>query len=135
MNETQTFNDVWCYDPHTNTWVQLGCTGSIPAPRYRHAAAIVDDVMYMFGGRSQVGAELGDLAGFHIPSRRWFISPKTGPWPSPRSGHSLTSWDKQDFLLGGEPISSSATSEAEDLATVYVLDTTRIGQEGESRWI
>jgi hypothetical protein len=123
-NGFQWFNDVWCYDPIPNTWIALDCIGYIPAPREGHAAAIVDDVMYIFGGRTEEGADLGDLAAFRISSRRWYTFQNMGPSPSPRSGHSMTAYGKQIVVLAGEP--STATREAQDLAIVYLLDTSKI---------
>lgn len=118
------FNDVWCYDPVTNSWTSLDCIGYIPAPREGHAAAIVDDVMYIFGGRTEEGADLGDLAAFRISSRRWYTFQNMGPSPSPRSGHSMTAYGKQVVILAGEP--STATREATDLSIAYLLDTSKI---------
>lgn len=123
-NGFQWFNDVWCYDPLSNSWSSLDCIGYIPAPREGHAAAIVDDVMYIFGGRTEEGADLGDLAAFRISSRRWYTFQNMGPSPSPRSGHSMTAYGKQVIVLAGEP--STATREAADLAIVYILDTSKI---------
>ena len=123
-NGFQWFNDVWCYDPIPNAWMALDCIGYIPAPREGHAAAIVDDVMYIFGGRTEEGADLGDLAAFRITSRRWYTFENMGPSPSPRSGHSMTAYGKQVVVLAGEP--STATREAQDLAIVYLLDTSKI---------
>jgi hypothetical protein len=123
-NGLQWFNDVWCYDPVPNSWTSLDCIGYIPAPREGHAAAIVDDVMYIFGGRTEEGADLGDLAAFRISSRRWYTFQNMGPSPSPRSGHSMTAYGKQIVVLAGEP--STATREASDLAIVYLLDTSKI---------
>lgn len=123
-NGFQWFNDVWCYDPVPNAWMALDCIGYIPAPREGHAAAIVDDVMYVFGGRTEEGADLGDLAAFRISSRRWYTFQNMGPSPSPRSGHSMTAYNKQIVVLAGEP--STASREAQDLAIVYLLDTSKI---------
>ncbi|PBP24417.1 kelch domain-containing protein [Diplocarpon rosae] len=123
-NGFQWFNDVWCYDPIPNTWAALDCIGYIPAPREGHAAAIVDDVMYIFGGRTEEGADLGDLAAFRISSRRWYTFQNMGPSPSPRSGHSMTAYNKQVVVLAGEP--STATRESGDLSIVYLLDTSKI---------
>ncbi|CAK7198773.1 Negative regulator of mitotic exit [Sporothrix eucalyptigena] len=123
-NGFQWFNDVWCYDPATNSWTQQDCIGYIPVEREGHAAALVDDVMYIFGGRTEDGADLGDLAAFRISSRRWYTFQNMGPSPSPRSGHSMTSIGKSIVVLGGEP--SSATTAVNDLALVYMLDTNKI---------
>lgn len=118
------FNDVWCYDPDTNSWSELPCIGYIPASREGHAAALVDDVMYIFGGRSDDGADLGDLAAFRISTRRWYTFQNMGPSPSPRSGHSMTAHGKQIVVLGGEP--STNTRENAELTYAFLLDTTKI---------
>lgn len=80
--------------------------------------------MYIFGGRTEDGADLGDLAAFRISSRRWYTFQNMGPTPSPRSGHSMTAVGKSVVVVGGEP--SSATNQVNDLSIVYVLDTTKI---------
>ncbi|KAJ2901845.1 hypothetical protein MKZ38_001324 [Zalerion maritima] len=118
------FNDVWCYDPSSNSWSQLDCIGYIPIPREGHAAALVDDVMYVFGGRTETGEDLGDLAAFRISSRRWYTFQNMGPSPSARSGHSMTTVGKQVVVVGGEP--STQGNAVKDLAIAYCLDTTKI---------
>ncbi|MCJ1403918.1 Negative regulator of mitotic exit [Xylographa trunciseda] len=120
----QWFNDVWTYDPRSNSWTQLDCIGYIPQPREGHSAALVNDVMYIFGGRTQDGNDLGDLAAFRITSRRWYTFQNMGPSPSPRSGHSMTAYGQQIVVLAGEP--SSAPSDSSELSLVYVLDTAKI---------
>ncbi|ROT35326.1 kelch repeat-containing protein [Sodiomyces alkalinus F11] len=130
-NGFQWFNDVWCYDPIPNEWTQLDCIGYIPVPREGHTAALVDDVMYVFGGRTEEGADLGDLAAFRITSRRWYTFQNMGPSPSPRSGHSMTTVGKQIVVVGGEP--STAPISAGDLGIIYVLDTTKIRYPNDSQ--
>src|SRR5262249_25128067 len=97
------FNDVWTYDPSTNTWSELDCIGYIPTAREGHAAALVNDTMYVFGGRIQDGTDLGDLAAFRISTRRWYMFQNMGPSPSARSGHSMTTYGKHIIVLAGEP--------------------------------
>ncbi|KAF8538437.1 hypothetical protein BDD12DRAFT_917694 [Trichophaea hybrida] len=123
-NGVEWFNDVWSYDPQTNQWTQLDCIGFIPSPREGHAAALVNDVMYIFGGRSSDGLDLGDLAAFRISSRRWYTFQNMGPSPSPRSGHTMTTVGTKVVVLGGEP--SVPTRSQEELQLVYVLDTAKI---------
>lgn len=62
------YNDTWQYDLATGTWTELACIGYIPVPREGHAATLVDDVMYVFGGRGVDGKDLDDLAAFKISS-------------------------------------------------------------------
>ena len=80
--------------------------------------------MYIFGGRTEEGTDLGDLAAFRISSRRWYTFQNMGPSPSPRSGHSMTAYGKQIIVMAGEP--SSAPRDPGELSLIYVLDTAKI---------
>jgi hypothetical protein len=51
----------------------LSCIGYIPAPRKNHGVAIVDDIIYFFGGKGQDGLEMGDLVALRIPSEYYII--------------------------------------------------------------
>lgn len=62
------YNDTWVFDTTTNIWTELTCIGFIPSPREGHAASLVDDVIYVFGGRGVDGKDLGDLGAFKISS-------------------------------------------------------------------
>ncbi|ORY09193.1 hypothetical protein BCR34DRAFT_375419 [Clohesyomyces aquaticus] len=118
------FNDVWTYEPRTNSWSELDCIGYIPVAREGHSATLVNDTMYIFGGRTQEGVDLGDLAAFRISSRRWYMFQNMGHSPSPRSGHSMTAFGKHVICLAGEP--SSSASNREELSMAYILDTSKI---------
>lgn len=67
------YNDTWSFDVNTRTWKELTCIGFIPVPREGHAAALVDDVIYVFGGRGVDGKDLGDLAAYKISSSLKFL--------------------------------------------------------------
>jgi N-acetylneuraminic acid mutarotase len=62
------YNDTWAFDTSTRTWAELQCIGFIPSPREGHSAALVDDVIYVYGGRGVDGKDLGDLGAFKISS-------------------------------------------------------------------
>lgn len=118
------FNDVWTYDPRSNSWTELDCIGYIPVAREGHSAALVNDTMYVFGGRTQEGVDLGDLAAFRISSRRWYMFQNMGHSPSARSGHSMTAFGKYIVTLAGEP--SSSVADRNELSMAYILDTSKI---------
>ncbi|KAJ5997350.1 hypothetical protein N7522_009010 [Penicillium canescens] len=130
-NGMQWFNDVWAYDPHTTTWTEMDCVGFIPTPREGHASALVGDVMYVFGGRTDEGVDLGDLSAFRISTRRWFSFQNMGPAPSPRSGHSMTAFGKQIIVMAGEP--SSSPRDPVELSMSYILDTSKIRYPNDSQ--
>jgi hypothetical protein len=62
------YNDTWMFDIAARRWTELECIGYLPAPRESHAVALVDDVMYVFGGRGINGQDLGELAAFKLSS-------------------------------------------------------------------
>jgi hypothetical protein len=62
------YNDTWVFDTNNATWSELTCIGYMPSPREGHAAALVDDVMYVFGGRGVDGKDMGDLVAFKLSS-------------------------------------------------------------------
>ena len=108
----------------------MDCIGYIPSPREGHAAAMVGDVMYIFGGRDSEGLDLGDLAAFRISTKRWYTFQNMGPSPSPRSGHSMTTHNGKIYVLGGEPSTQIRPQDkavvSDELQLVYILDTTKI---------
>ena len=132
------YNDTWSLDIATGAWTELSCIGYIPVPREGHAMAIVDDVIYIIGGRDVNGKDLGDLAAFRITStsdcanrhigandgadQRWYMFQNMGPAPSPRSGHAMVAAHGKVFVVGGEANASSAQSR-DDPALIHVLDT------------
>ena len=63
------FNDTWSFNISKRKWTELQCTGSIPSPRGDHAAVLVDNVMYVFGGRASNGTDLGDLTALNLSSK------------------------------------------------------------------
>lgn len=127
------YSDTWVYDPLANSWSSLECTGFVPAPCEGHPATIIGDIMYVFGGRSAGGKDLGTLSALKISARKWFSFQNMGPAPSPRSGHSMTAFGGHKILImGGEspeldPENPNAyVNEEESNNVVYVLDTSRI---------
>ena len=63
------YNDTWVLDTNTHAWANVSCTGLIPSPREGHAAALVGDIMYVFGGRGLHNNDLGDLVALRITSK------------------------------------------------------------------
>ena len=62
------YNDTWLFDGLTRKWNELRCDGCIPPPRRGHAAAVVDEVLYVFGGSDINEADLGDLSALKLSS-------------------------------------------------------------------
>lgn len=63
------YNDIWAFDLQARAWAQVPAVGFIPVPRTDFAAAAVNGVMYVFGGRGPDGQDLGDLCAFKMRSK------------------------------------------------------------------
>lgn len=124
------YNDTWCFNTTTSTWSELSCIGYIPVPREGHAATLVDDVVYVFGGRSVDGKDLEDLAAFKISNQRWYMFTNMGPAPSGRSGHAMATWQNKVFVLGGE---SYMANKPEWPNMIHMLDTGKIKYPSDSK--
>ncbi|GJE87566.1 hypothetical protein PsYK624_036490 [Phanerochaete sordida] len=120
------YNDTWIFDTNTRMWSELTCIGFIPSPREGHAAAVVDDVVYIFGGRGVDGKDLGDLGAFKLSNQRWYMFQKMGPAPNARSGHAMASMGSRVFVLGGLGGESLNPAKPEDPTMIHVLDTKHI---------
>ncbi|KAF9270024.1 hypothetical protein L218DRAFT_1071519 [Marasmius fiardii PR-910] len=124
------YKDTWSFDLNTRRWTELKCIGYIPEAREGHAAALVDDVMYVFGGRGVDGKDLGDLAAFKVSNQRWYMFQNMGPAPSGRSGHAMASIGAKVFVLGGE---SFTPPKQDNPNWVHVLDTKHIKYPDSSK--
>ncbi|KAK3422226.1 hypothetical protein EUGRSUZ_G02738 [Eucalyptus grandis] len=101
--------DSWCLDLSYDQWVPLPVSGQRPSARYKHAAAVVDDKLYIIGG-SRNGRYLSDVQAFDFKSLTWSsvrlkMEPQIGNW-SPEnllstSGHTTITWGNKLLLIGG----------------------------------
>ncbi|KAF8499883.1 hypothetical protein F5888DRAFT_117731 [Russula emetica] len=109
------FNDTWSFNISTRKWTELQCTGSVPSPRGGHAAALVDDVMYLFGGYNHGTTYLGDLTALNLSTQRWTMFQDISPSPSGRSYHAMACDGTRVFVLGGKL--------SHEAKLIHVLDT------------
>ncbi|CAG9318789.1 unnamed protein product [Blepharisma stoltei] len=78
-------NDLWKFDPETETWESLSPNGVIPSARSHHASGSQGNVMFIFGGIDSSGQYLDDLYQFDVSSSTWkLISPSSDTLPSAR---------------------------------------------------
>ncbi|KAF8499857.1 hypothetical protein F5888DRAFT_1921663 [Russula emetica] len=113
------FNDTWSFNILTRKWTELQCTGSIPSPRAGHAAVLVGDIMYVFGGNAD-GINLGDLTALNLSTQRWTAFQDIGPSPCGRSGHAMACDGTRVIVLGGQ---LSPGEQVDEAKLIHVLDT------------
>jgi len=90
------------------TWEMPECSGEIPQPRTNHAAALVDDFMYVHGGNVSAAPDhyqtFDDFHCLNTKTLTWKIVPQFGKRPPKMSGHKLVpiGEDKLYLIGGGE---------------------------------
>jgi len=78
------FDDLWSYDPSTNTWTEVEC-GPGPSGRFNHMMVYVSGrhQLFLFGGFS-ASDRIGDTWLYDIEANEWTrLTPQDSP--SPRS--------------------------------------------------
>ncbi|KAK7343942.1 hypothetical protein VNO77_13080 [Canavalia gladiata] len=108
----------WHQELAYDTWVPITVSGARPAARYKHAAAVVDEKLYIAGG-SRNGRHLSDVQVFDLRSLTWSslklkANVRKDDGNSSQeilpaiSGHNMIRWGKKLLLLGGNSKDSSA---------------------------
>ncbi|KAI3503906.1 hypothetical protein L1887_32388 [Cichorium endivia] len=83
-------------------WVDPPVSGQRPKPRFEHAAAVIDDKMYIFGGNHN-GRYLNDLQTLDLRNWTWSkveVKPNS-EFPvttTPCAGHSLIPWEGNKLI-------------------------------------
>jgi hypothetical protein len=95
-------NDLWWYDPGTNTWEMKTPTGDLPSVRRGHSM-VWDPArsgMIMFDGYGTSPYYKNDLWWYDPELNSWTQVTPTGSSPSARSFHSIV-WDGQKVIMFG----------------------------------
>ncbi|XP_022134025.1 acyl-CoA-binding domain-containing protein 4 [Momordica charantia] len=111
--------DNWRWGLAYDQWVALPVSSSRPPARYKHAAAVVDQKLYIVGG-SRNGRYLSDVQVLDLSNLSWSSlklqinssaensegngAPEALP---PIAGHSMVKWEKKLVMLGGNLKGSS----------------------------
>uniref|UniRef100_A0A8D3AZX8 tRNA wybutosine-synthesizing protein 4 n=1 Tax=Scophthalmus maximus TaxID=52904 RepID=A0A8D3AZX8_SCOMX len=84
---------------------QMVCTGDSPPPRWRHTATIVrhkgKDFLFVFGGKNQSDAALGDGHFLCLDRQHWTEMPVEGAAPAAVHSHSACSYQGGAVVFGG----------------------------------
>ena len=65
------FNDVHSFDILTETWTEVTTHGVPPEPRFQHASVVVDNALYIFGGKSRKTDSVGDAYKLCLNTWMW----------------------------------------------------------------
>lgn len=92
------------FDPKKLTWETPETYGDRPISRSNHAASVIGNKMYIFGGLLQSGTELIDSNDIHVldtTTLYWTRIEATGDVPEPRCGHKMVTIDEKLYVFGG----------------------------------
>lgn len=117
-------SDNNCAPGSSESWMELSIAGNKPAPRFNHAAAVIENKMVVVGGESGNGM-LDDVQVLNFDQFSWttasskiYLSPTNLPLKIPAcKGHSLVSWGKKALLVGGK------TDPSSEKVSVWSFDT------------
>ncbi|XP_047342337.1 acyl-CoA-binding domain-containing protein 4-like [Impatiens glandulifera] len=111
-------NSSWISELSHDQWVPLSVSGPRPSARYKHAAAAVDQKLYISGG-SRNGRYLSDVHVFDLQTLSWSSPPLTVEFNAEAkslqenlpaaSGHSMIKWRNRLLLVGGHSKNASDT--------------------------
>ncbi|XP_023751377.1 acyl-CoA-binding domain-containing protein 6 [Lactuca sativa] len=100
-------------------WVALPVAGQRPSARYKHAAVVADEKLYIVGG-SRNGRYLSDVQAFDLKNLSWSTIKVSTTLESEIfpavSGHSMVKWGNKLLLLGGH------SKDTSDNVTVRFID-------------
>ncbi|XP_028836876.1 multiple epidermal growth factor-like domains protein 8 [Denticeps clupeoides] len=118
-------SDVWIYRPTQHLWQQLGQSDAPGAPRLaNHAAAIVDNYLYVFGGRTEEDMFSSTLSRFKLREAVWETVQPSGGKPPATAGHSMVFHTPSRTLLvyGGHRPTSARFSQRVNSTDVFHVD-------------
>ena len=109
-NSAGVLSDLQRYDPVTDTWTTLT---SMPTARAGAAAAVIDDGIFVIGGRQSTsgpcsgGPYLGTVEKYDVDTNTWST---VAPLPNPRSDLAAVAHGGKIFVFGGCTGTASAPS-------------------------
>lgn len=97
--------DVHVFNAVSLRWRKLppviGGQSKVPYMRYGHTAVLIDDIIYIWGGRNDTEGACNVLYIFHTGTEQWATPRVTGQVPGARDGHSACVMEKTMYVFGG----------------------------------
>ncbi|KAM9808465.1 kelch domain-containing protein 3 isoform 2-T3 [Syngnathus typhle] len=91
----------------------------VPYMRYGHTAVLLDETIYLWGGRNDTEGACNVLYAFDVNTHRWFTPKISGTVPGARDGHSACVLLKAMYIFGGyEQLADCFSND------IHKLDTT-----------
>ncbi|CAM9686602.1 kelch domain-containing protein 3 isoform X1 [Lethenteron reissneri] len=107
----------------------------MPYMRYGHTAVLVEDAIYVWGGRNDTDGACNVLYSFDIYTHRWLRPHVSGPVPGARDGHSAAALRKCMYIFGGyEQLADCFSNDVHKMDTTTMTWTLIHALGGLPRW-
>ncbi|KAI1240455.1 hypothetical protein IHE44_0008878, partial [Lamprotornis superbus] len=107
----------------------------VPYMRYGHSAVLIDDTVYIWGGRNDTEGACNVLYAFDVNTHKWFTPKVSGMVPGARDGHSACVLAKSMFIFGGyEQLADCFSNDIHKLDTTNMMWTLISAKGTPARW-
>ncbi|KAI3363048.1 hypothetical protein L3Q82_011708 [Scortum barcoo] len=107
----------------------------VPYMRYGHTAVLLDDIIYLWGGRNDTEGACNVLYAFDINTHRWFTPKISGTVPGARDGHSACVLGKAMYIFGGyEQLADCFSNDIHKLDTTTMVWSLINARGTPARW-
>ncbi|XP_067148769.1 kelch domain-containing protein 3 [Apteryx mantelli] len=107
----------------------------VPYMRYGHSAVLIDDTIYIWGGRNDTEGACNVLYAFDVNTHKWFTPKVSGMVPGARDGHSACVLAKSMFIFGGyEQLADCFSNDIHKLDTTNMMWTLISAKGTPARW-
>uniref|UniRef100_A0A669Q157 rRNA biogenesis protein RRP36 n=1 Tax=Phasianus colchicus TaxID=9054 RepID=A0A669Q157_PHACC len=107
----------------------------VPYMRYGHSAVLIDDIVYIWGGRNDTEGACNVLYAFDVNTHKWFTPKVSGMVPGARDGHSACVLAKSMFIFGGyEQLADCFSNDIHKLDTTNMMWTLISAKGTPARW-
>ena len=101
--------DVHIFNAVSLRWTKLppvrpatrGQAPVVPYMRYGHSTVLIDDTVFLWGGRNDTEGACNVLYAFDVNTHKWSTPRVAGTVPGARDGHSACVLGKTMYIFGG----------------------------------
>ncbi|KAM4772013.1 kelch domain-containing protein 3 isoform 1-T2 [Rhinophrynus dorsalis] len=131
--------DVHVFNAVSLRWRKLpptcGSLSSVPYMRYGHTAVLIDDVIYIWGGRNDTEGACNVTYTFHTGTLQWATPCVSGQIPGARDGHSACVMERTMYIFGGyEQLADCFSNDIHKLDTKFMTWTLVKAKGSPARW-
>ncbi|CAD7677848.1 unnamed protein product [Nyctereutes procyonoides] len=135
--------DVHIFNAVSLRWTKLppvrpairGQAPVVPYMRYGHSTVLIDDTVFLWGGRNDTEGACNVLYAFDVNTHKWSTPRVSGTVPGARDGHSACVLGKTMYIFGGyEQLADCFSNDIHKLDTSTMTWTLICTKGSPARW-